>query len=645
MTEESMKTLSRGMQVLLLLSTLGLTAGGYTALTVTDTLLVYDDDLNVTWLRDAGSRGEMTYAEAEAFIQELNNGAFAGGSNWRLPSADEMGAGCTYPQGEGFDCLGSELAHMYYVELGNTAGALPGLTNRGPFVDLERAYYWTETPVPSAPAMVFVFFMVNGYQTWGSKASHMYAWPVHDGRLTMPAAACNDDTDNDGDGATDYPHDAGCRGPDDTSETNEPICAMARRVLTGEVPQSLQLDFISATSPTCRITSLTPNLGAGYTLTRGPGALTCVPNSHTWANNGTSSPTITFNPSLAPGGGYGECVTDNVGLYWTTAQTAATPYTCPAANGTASAPFTINRTYVTYKTFYISEAVLGSCPNDLCPAIDGVQTADADGDAFGDPCDTCPAIANADQVDSDNDGDGNACDNCPTVANADQVDTDGDGVGDGCDNCPNTANANQADADGDGIGDACETTQTARYCSPLLPKTQYMTVYRAILDAQPRKSSETFAVNEAAIAAIKLGLMNWLACNRVDWRRDIGERFFCLTGPITTGIPQRCPGLPCEIDGPGCMNPEQRVRAWVPDSAVYSLAMWATGVIDERTLTTRLDSMVKLGQVKLDLGPSRPLRSRRFSPLQMAIGAAVVVAALIIGMLWGRRMRPSAGDA
>lgn len=32
--------------------------GSFATLTVTDRILVYDDDLNVTWLRDAGSRGQ-----------------------------------------------------------------------------------------------------------------------------------------------------------------------------------------------------------------------------------------------------------------------------------------------------------------------------------------------------------------------------------------------------------------------------------------------------------------------------------------------------------------------------------------------------------------------------------------------------------
>jgi hypothetical protein len=309
-----------------------------------------------------------------------------------------------------------------------------------------------------------------------------------------------------------------------------------------------------------------------------------------------------------------------------------------------SGPFDINRVFVTYKTFYISEAVLGSCPNDLCPSIDGLQTADADDDTFGDPCDNCPNVVNGDQLDADADGDGNACDNCPNMANADQLDTDGDLVGNACDNCPDVANTDQADSDGDGIGNACETTQTARICTPQLQKNKYLGVYQAIMSAEPRRRAETFALNEATIAAIKVNILRWFACNRVDWFRDLERRQWCLVGPITTGIPQRCPGFPCEIDGPGCMNPEQRVRASVPDSAVYSVAMWATGAIDDRTLTTRLDAMAKAGQVKVDFSPSRKtFERRRFTPFAIALGALLLVVGIVGGMLWGKRMRPSPG--
>ena len=83
---------------------------------------------------------------------------------------------------------------------------------------------------------------------------------------------------------------------------------------------------------------------------------------------------------------------------------------------------------------------------DGCPALAGMQAADADGDGVGDACDACPAAFDPAQGDADGDGPGDACD----------PDADDDGLGNERDNCATMANPGQADGDGDGIGDACD---------------------------------------------------------------------------------------------------------------------------------------------------------------------------------------------
>lgn len=119
--------------------------------------LIYDSDLNITWLNDAnyaatelsddrrnkiifeigsvdghlltesdfGKSGEhynglMTWWGAKAWTQALT---YAGSSDWRLPISlhpDETCSqqGGTYSYGVG--CTGSELGHMFYVEFGGT---------------------------------------------------------------------------------------------------------------------------------------------------------------------------------------------------------------------------------------------------------------------------------------------------------------------------------------------------------------------------------------------------------------------------------------------------------------------------------------------------------------------------------------------
>lgn len=598
-----MKTSWNILRIALLASTLAMSTSATPALVSTGVLLVYDDDRDITWLRDAGSRGRMTLAEAQAFATELNNGNFGGGTGWRLPTADLSGAGCTLSFGEGFGCTGSELGHVYYVELGNVAGG--PLSNRGPFVDLQNDIYWTQTIDGQGDAFVFNFF--NGFQTTSPVAATHYAWLVHGGRLTPPAAACEDGVDNDGDGRTDFPADPGCRSAADVDELDAPICAVARRVMTGEQPKALGLDFISAADPACRITTFSLSLGAGNSMSPHPGAISCVPNLSVWTNAGTATPMIGLNPQLAPGASYQQCVNDSFFFYLTAAQSASAAFTCPGGNGTVSGPFDHSYDVTTYKTFKYSEAMLGTCANDLCAELPGLQTADSDGDGIGD-----------------------ACDNCPLLGNAAQTDTDGDGIGDGCDNCVSTANSGQADANGDGVGDACESAATG--CLLSIPVRPYLGIYRSLTDIRKVRRSGIYAEHEASIAKVKVGVLRAVNCLRPLPELPAGLPY-CLKGPITFGIPERCPGLDCRIDGPGCMDPYQFARGYVPDIAVHAVAEWATGTITDSALTSRLLALSEAGQITL----GRERAQERYLPrMRLWVGVLAGIGLVALGLLIGR---------
>jgi hypothetical protein len=612
----------------LLASTLALNPAASPALVQEGYLLIYDDDLNVTWLRDAGSRGRMTYADAQAFAQELNAAAFAGGTNWRLPRTDLAGTGCGGQYATGFDCTTSELGHMYYVELGNAAG-VGGFTNRGPFVDLAADVYWSETLDGSGDAYVFNFF--NGFQTTGVTGTQYYAWLVHDGHLTVPTPACSDGQDNDGDGLVDFPADSGCQNASDVDEVDAPVCAVAKRSLTGEEPKSFNFTFISATSPSCRIQTISLNMGTGNTV--GPtGGLTCIPGFSTWNNPNTATPTIMLNPVLSPGTSYQSCIVDNLGFYWTSAQTVTASYTSPAGNGTVSGSFDYHYDFVTYKTYKISEAVLGSCPDDRCPEIPGRQNSDVDADGRGDECDNCPSTSNATQVDGDGDHIGDACDNCPAVANTTQADRDGDGRGDACDNCPDASNADQGDSDGDGIGDACDNSTNSNSCLSLIPVRPYNKVLRTIAMSQADQIGAVYASNEAVVAKLKVGVLKWLRCAFPKYDLPL-DRVPCIVGPVTTGLPEQCPGLPCEIDQPGCMDPYQRMRGFVPDRAIYSVAQWATGGISDSVLTTRLKTLADSGEIRASAKTSR---IRYLPHIRPWVGALLALTLIGLGIIAAR---------
>jgi MYXO-CTERM domain-containing protein len=181
--------------------------------TVTDAF--YDTDLNITWLRDANAGagssyddgssatdGIMTWANADLWANNLVVGGY---SDWRLPIVVDTGTpGCRYSQ-TGFDLnhgpcgfnvptATSEMAHLYYVELGNLAdaGGYAGLKNTGDFQNLQHSLYWYGTDYGLNNA--YEFAMASGFQGTFSKSLvfngfkvEMYAMAVRDGDvLSVP---------------------------------------------------------------------------------------------------------------------------------------------------------------------------------------------------------------------------------------------------------------------------------------------------------------------------------------------------------------------------------------------------------------------------------------------------------------------------
>lgn len=116
----------------------------------------YDTVLDVSWLANANAAGRMTWANANAWAAGLD---VFGKTGWRLPTMIDTGVpGCNISIAGGTDCglnvqtispdgqtVFSEMAHLWYVSLGNKAYCTPGdsacsspqpgwgLTNTGAF--------------------------------------------------------------------------------------------------------------------------------------------------------------------------------------------------------------------------------------------------------------------------------------------------------------------------------------------------------------------------------------------------------------------------------------------------------------------------------------------------------------------------------
>ena len=160
----------------------------------------YDTALDITWLRNVqASGGFMGWASSNSWANSLVVNGIGG---WRLPTmVDTAAPGCDFAY-NGTDCgfnvqtATSEMAHLFYVTLGNRAGydtsgneAAPGwgLTNTGNFQNLETAYsleFWTDLAYAPNSANAWYFGFFNGGQSYNLKAATPYSMAVHTGDVS-----------------------------------------------------------------------------------------------------------------------------------------------------------------------------------------------------------------------------------------------------------------------------------------------------------------------------------------------------------------------------------------------------------------------------------------------------------------------------
>jgi hypothetical protein len=160
----------------------GLTLPAYATLIDRGGGLIYDTDLNITWLQDANyaatsgvnSTGQMNWSDAVAWTSGLT---FGGISGWRLPQYDQV---------NGSETTGGEMDHLFYVELGNSSS---GTFNSGPFINIQHGVlgvsdeYWYGTEYKGSEGFLAWQFSftsgLNGQDFEGD--DFVYAWAVHDG--------------------------------------------------------------------------------------------------------------------------------------------------------------------------------------------------------------------------------------------------------------------------------------------------------------------------------------------------------------------------------------------------------------------------------------------------------------------------------
>jgi hypothetical protein len=163
----------------------------------------YDSVLGITWLGDANhaqttgfdADGRMNWGTANAWAAGLDPYG-SGITGWRLPTVTDTGTpGCDWSYG-GTDCgynvdtATGEMASMYYDTLGNLAyystdGSYDqpgwGLSNTGPFENLQSDYYWSATEYAPYARYAWDFGFGNGRQVGYNKTGGLYGWAVHAG--------------------------------------------------------------------------------------------------------------------------------------------------------------------------------------------------------------------------------------------------------------------------------------------------------------------------------------------------------------------------------------------------------------------------------------------------------------------------------
>ena len=143
--------------------------------------LIYDTDLNITWLADANyANALMPWGNALAWAENLTYYDTVRGvtySDWRLPT--------NLQQCGGFNCTSSEMGHLFYNELGLGGGSSNDI-NLALFRNIQEADYWTSTLNLAAfqtPPWAFSFF--NGVSSTDNPNTNTYAWAVRDGDVVV----------------------------------------------------------------------------------------------------------------------------------------------------------------------------------------------------------------------------------------------------------------------------------------------------------------------------------------------------------------------------------------------------------------------------------------------------------------------------
>ncbi|NOT84216.1 MAG: DUF1566 domain-containing protein [Methylococcaceae bacterium] len=148
--------------------------------------MIYDQDLNVTWLADVNyaktsgydADGAMDWQTANTWAADLTYGGY---SDWRLPT--------TLTYNNGYNQISQELGHMFYTELGANSMApiatRHNAANYGLFSNIQDYLYWSGTEYGDPNFAWYFGYPSGGYYPTSKSGQFYYAWAVRDGDVAV----------------------------------------------------------------------------------------------------------------------------------------------------------------------------------------------------------------------------------------------------------------------------------------------------------------------------------------------------------------------------------------------------------------------------------------------------------------------------
>ena len=166
--------------------------------------LIYDNVLDITWLKDANYAATQFVATvgAQGYADGLMNWTAANDwaanltfhdserkvdlTGWRLPTAlNQDGSGpCA-----GYNCTNSEMGHLFYTDggLSPDQSITTSATLNSYFTNMQSYVYWSGTAYAPNPAnLAWNFGTGVGYQNGGGQLNEFYAWAVRPGDVAAP---------------------------------------------------------------------------------------------------------------------------------------------------------------------------------------------------------------------------------------------------------------------------------------------------------------------------------------------------------------------------------------------------------------------------------------------------------------------------